>query len=306
MRDRLKLALLALSRRVDFRGKTRLLDLLAVGPNNANLAPAGFNRLACRDGIIIEARNNRDIMFRELMVNGWYQDEVLTALRHLLRPGDVFWDIGANYGFVSIFVERAFDGHVRTVSFEPSPFVLTDLRRNLELNECRHVEVQPICLSDRLGVVKFYASAENSWNATIVRGFAESTGEDIEVEVQSSTIDESVKHLSPPAVIKLDVEGAEPMVIRGGQEFLRAQRPAMIVEYNVDAIRGAGLTPEAYLAMFHDIGYRIHLLRRPWVGGYRWSSLYQIGSTRDLPRLCNLIVLSAEQRDRNGVGGLPH
>lgn len=291
MRTELKLGILSLARRVDFKGKARLLDLLGIGPSNKHLAPSGMDTVACRYGISIATRDNRDVMFRELLVNGHYQDDVLVALRQLLRPGAVFWDIGANYGFMSIFVDKVFEGRVRTVAFEPSPIVLPELRRNLELNRCRNVEVQPFCLSDRIGTVPFYVSKDQSWNATMIREFAESSAEDIEIEVESSTIDVCVGRLPAPDVIKLDVEGAEHLVIAGGREFLARRRPALIAEYNVEAIRDAGLTPEAYLGLLRSLGYRIHLLPRPWVGRHRWSSLRAVGEPRSLPPLCNLILL---------------
>jgi FkbM family methyltransferase len=291
MSEDLKLGILSLARRLDFRGKARLLDAVHLGPANRELAPADLSTVRCRYGIVIQASDNRDIMFRELLVNGHYQDDVLTALRHLLRPGDVFWDVGANYGFMSIFVEKAFSGQVTTISFEPSPVVLPELRRNLEINACKSVRVEPICISDRIGTVRFYVSKDHSWNATMVEAFARTHAEDIEVEVGSSTLDESVKRLPPPDVLKIDVEGAEPLVIAGGLEFLAARRPALVAEYNVRSLGDAGMSPDRYLNLFRELGYGVYMLRRPFVGRHRWSSLHPVSAPDGLPGLCNLILL---------------
>jgi FkbM family methyltransferase len=254
----------------------------------------------CIEDIEIATTCNSDIMFRELMLNGFYQDDVLVGLRHLLEPGDVFWDIGANYGFMSIYVDRVFDGAVKTVAFEPNPVVLGELRENLRRNQCRNVAIEEVCLSDRAGETSFYTSSDHSWNATLIRDFAEINAENIEVKVETSTIDECVERLPPPSVIKLDVEGAEYLVAKGGRGFLASKHPPIIVEYNTVAIEQAGLTPEEYLGFFRELGYEIYALKRPPFGFHRWSSLHRAERPSRLRNLCNLILLDA--LDPRGAG----
>jgi FkbM family methyltransferase len=232
-------------------------------------------------------------MFRELFVNGLYQSDVLVALRNLLRPGGVFWDIGANYGLMSLYVDRHFAGQVRTIAFEPSPAVLDVLRRNVAANACRNLRIEPICLSDRSGSTVFFTSPDNSWNATLIESFAESSGETARIEVTASTIDECVQRLPVPTAIKIDVEGAEPLVIRGGESFLRKSNVPIVAEYNVQAIRDFGWTPEQYLDLYRDLDYRPHYIPRPSVGLYRWRDLRAVGSPDELPPLCNLVLMKA-------------
>jgi FkbM family methyltransferase len=287
---RLKLWLLALSRKLHFRGKARLLDLVGLGPSHRDVVPEGIDSVRCIEGIVVHTSRPTDIMFRELFVNGLYQSDVLVALRNLLRPGGVFWDIGANYGLMSLYVDRHFRGAVRSVAFEPSPMVLTELRRNVEANDCRSVQIEPICLSDRPGTVTFYTSPDNSWNATLIKQFAESSREADSIEVEASTLDECVKRLPPPDVIKLDVEGAEPLVIAGGETFLRGASAAIVAEYNELAIRDFGWTPERYLDLYRDLGYRIQRIPRRSVGLHRWSDLIGVRGPDELPGLCNLVL----------------
>lgn len=289
---------LAVSRKIQFLGKARFLDLLGWGPGNKDLVPQNVNSVECIDGIVIQTSCNNDVMFRELYVNGSYQDDVLVSLRSLLRPGDVLWDIGANYGFMSIYIDRYFSGNVDIFAFEPNPVVLMELERNLELNRCLNVTVESICLADRVGTADFYISKDHSWNATMIPEFAKKHAEDTKIEVAVSTIDECVKRLPPPNVIKLDVEGAEHLVVKGGEHFLRDGETSIVAEYNVDAIRDSGLTPGAYLDIFRDLGYRMHLLRRPIFGSYRWKSLHRVEDESQLPPLCNLILTKEGGSDR--------
>jgi FkbM family methyltransferase len=284
---------LSLSRKVQFMGKARLLDLFGLGPSNRDLVPANVNSVECLENIVIQTSRNSDIMFRELYVNGSYQGDVLIALRNLLRGGKVLWDVGANYGLMSIYAACHFRGQVQVIAFEPSPIVLKELRNNLELNRCENVTVEPICLGDRDGTVPFFVSEDQSWNATMIPQFAQSHAENLKIEVPCSTIALCVERLPPPDVIKLDVEGAEHLVVRGGRRFLADAKTSMIVEYNVHAIRDAGLTPRGYLDLFRDLGYTIHAMKRPVVGPFRWETLQKIQHERTLPVLCNLIMLKS-------------
>ena len=219
MLESLKLGILATSRKLQFRGKGRLLELMSLGPSNEHLIPEHIDYVECIEGIKIYTSCNRDIMFRELFVNGFYQDDVLAALCHLLRPGDVFWDVGANYGFMSIYVDHMFAGTIKTVAFEPNPIVVKELQRNLSANNCKGVHIEQSCLSDRVGEATFYLSETHSWNATLLENFASMHNENIVIKVQSSTIDAYIQTASPPSVIKIDVEGAEHLVIQGGRDF---------------------------------------------------------------------------------------
>lgn len=294
MMTQLNQAILALSRRIQFKGKGRLLDLLGNGSGRRDVVPDGVDSAECIDGIRVESSCPQDVMFRELYVHGLYQDDVLTALRHLLRDGDVFWDIGANYGFMSIYVDRHFEGRVRTIAFEPSPIVLPELRRNLEVNGCRSVTVEQICLSDTIGSVPFYTSPDHSWNATLIKAFAHTTGEEIQIDVPSTTLDECVERMPPPSVIKLDVEGAEHLVIRGGRRYLSRHRVPIVAEYNVESIRDVALSPEQYLGLYEELGYSAHWIERPLWGRYRWKGLRRVTHVHQLPGLCNLVLLPAQ------------
>jgi FkbM family methyltransferase len=291
MLTNLKLVLLATSRRLHFRGKARLLDVFNLGVGNLQLVPPGIDSVECVEGITISTSRNTDIMFREVFVDGIYQDDVLVALANLLKPGDIFWDIGANYGLMSVYVDRHFDGRVDTVAFEPSPEVLPVLRTNIERNRCSNVAVEPICIADHEGTVAFFTSKDHSWNATMIEQFAESKNETIRIEVPCSTIDECVQRLAPPSVIKLDVEGAEHLVMAGGRRFLGGSGASIVAEYNVESIRDSGLSPEEYLQVFRDLDYKIYLLRRPYFGLHRWESLFEVHDPSDLYPLCNLIAL---------------
>ncbi len=281
--------LLRVSRRVQFRGKGRILRALGFSLDNQALVPPGIDRVRCADGITIATHDVTDVMFRELWLHGHYQDDVLVALEHLLSPGQVFWDIGANYGFMSLWVDRTFRGRVRTVAFEPAPVVARTLRENLALNRANSVVVEELCLSDREGPVTFYTASDHTWNATLIASFARRYGENDAIEVMATTMDGYARAKGRPDVIKVDVEGAEHLVIAGGETLLRDHPVSIVAEFNELALRDVGLSPERYLAIFADLGYRAFRMRPPLVGWHRWGTLHEVRDLRSLPPLCNLV-----------------
>lgn len=248
----------------------------------------------------MDLSQRQDIMTRELYLHGFYQDDVLVALRSLLEPGGVFWDIGANQGLMSVYVDRVFGGEVRSFAFEPSPPVVEILQRNLALNSCRSVEVEAYCLSNAAGSVPFYTSATNSWNATLIGDFAEEKGESEKIEVRATTLDVAVTELAPPNVIKLDVEGAETLVLEGGRQHLSTHHPPIVAEFNHESIEAAGLSHEGYLDAYRDLGYSPHILARPWWGWHRWESLHPVDAAASLPSLCNVVMLGPDHPGAKG------
>jgi FkbM family methyltransferase len=169
--------------------------------------------------------------------------------------------------------------------------VLKELENNLCFNCCEdQVVVRKICLGDTTGSVTFYGSEDHSWNATLIEAFAKHHNEGIEMTVPSVRLDDEVARTRPPTVIKLDVEGAEHLVLAGGQDFLRNADVPIVAEYNIVALREAQLSPSEYLGLYQDLGYEYYLMRRPLVGFHRWNTLYK-PRLDELPGLCNLVML---------------
>jgi hypothetical protein len=94
-------------------------------------------------------------------------------------------------------------------------------------------------------------------------------------------------------VIKLDVEGAEHLVIEGGQQYLSRHRVPIVAEYNLESIENADLTPEQYVGIYRRLGYEVHLIKRPLWGRYSWKDLHRVTDVQRLPGLCNLVLLPA-------------
>ena len=156
---------------------------------------------------------------------------------NLLRPS-VFWDIGANIGFYSWFV-RQYPSVQHVIMFEPDPtnfeLITNTIRKNSILN-CRPINV---ALSDRCGETQFLldraSGATGSLEATSQREnkyFLHHAYQMTEtMTCETATVDSFIADgLPAPSLMKIDVEGAEHLVLAGAEACLNSDKPVLLVE----------------------------------------------------------------------------
>ena len=156
-------------------------------------------------------------LFRET-----YEPELL-YLENVLHPGDVFIDAGASIGIFTVVASRLVGDAGRVLAFEPADGTIPVLHRNVQINRLGNVRIFKQALSDKEGTRELY----HVYGApTYSLG---GTGRDSELfeEVQVTTIDQAVRtaNLGPVSCIKIDVEGAEELVLRGAKETIERSRP---------------------------------------------------------------------------------
>jgi FkbM family methyltransferase len=162
--------------------------------------------------------------------SGMNEVPVQQALADLLGPGDVFVDVGANVGWFSLLAARLVGetGHVYAI--EPVAMNVKAIVANVRRNRLRNVTVLDLAASDSDGTTVLTLT-RHPGGAVIASANTppDATGE---TTVRTATIDSLVSdgHLLPPALLKIDVEGAEEAVVRGMTATLHDHRPTLIVE----------------------------------------------------------------------------
>ena len=151
-------------------------------------------------------------------VTGTFERERLTAMESLARRGDVFWDVGAHQGYLTLAASRWVGSAGRVVSFEPSGASRPILERHVRWNKLDNVGVLPFAVSDTDGTAQFGGSG-GSVSFRLGRG---------DESVTTRTIRSLIENDSQPAptILKLDVERSEAAILRGGIEYLS---PDMLV-----------------------------------------------------------------------------
>lgn len=177
-----------------------------------------------------------------------WEADVLRYLGSVVRPGMVTVDVGANIGFLTVMLAKLVGPAGRVHAFEPWPGSVEFMRANLWRHGCTNVTVHAAAVLDKPGRVCFRRDAEGDSGGHVVLDGG--TGD---LEVDAVTIADAVPEQRVD-VMKIDVEGAEPLVLTGAASLL-ARSPAVIA---VVEFRGGahldGSSPEAVLEHYLSLG----------------------------------------------------
>ncbi|MFH1226418.1 MAG: FkbM family methyltransferase [Planctomycetota bacterium] len=183
---------------------------------------------------------------------GLIEPEQTAALAESLKKGMTFFDVGANVGYYSLLGSRLVGPQGKVVAFEPALQNLDYLYRHTVLNKAGNVTIMSAACADGLSMAIFSAG-ENSATGHL----AAEPGPGQKTPVLTVALDEVAQRLAVwPAVIKIDVEGAELSVLRGARGVLDQARPKIFL-----STHSAGLR-EAYLAYLKEHGYAYEILSR--------------------------------------------
>jgi FkbM family methyltransferase len=190
-----------------------------------------------------------------LIVRGTLEPPVQEALRRLLAPGDVFYDIGANVGFFTLVGARLVGPTGRVVAFEPVPWCARAVARNIELNGFGHAQIRAQAVGDADGSARLLVVGEASWSHLESTGRHADVREEIDVAVVALDSLVAAGTIPPPDVVKIDTEGAELQAIEGARETIARHRPAIVCELHD--------TNGAFVALMDELGYRTTNLDGP-------------------------------------------
>jgi len=243
----------------------------------ANVVVRACRRAAGREAMVAVRRQGlnwrldlSETIDFSIYLAGNFQSEAVAALVGLVREGDTLLDIGANVGAMALPAARAVGTRGRVVCFEPTVFGVEKLRTNLALNPdlVGRVDVRQVQLVDRAAAA-MPAALYARWpmghaegRHTGHHGVAESCAGAVAMTLDDSC---AALGLSRIAVIKLDVDGNECGVLRGGRGVLAASRPTMIVELQPNAFGPREPDRfEDFIDILRGAGYRLRdLSRRP-------------------------------------------
>jgi FkbM family methyltransferase len=163
---------------------------------------------------------------------------------------DLFLDIGTNYG--ETLVSSPLFSKVRRVGFEPNPTLIPYLEKTLRMNDdLEDIEIVNKAVSSVAGeTIEFYVSRKWSGKSSAVSGVG--AGKTDKIEVETTTIDEQISLTGPVTflLIKLDVEGYEPAVIRGAQKTHQTVSNILyLMEFDARFIRKGGEDPRAFFTV---------------------------------------------------------
>jgi FkbM family methyltransferase len=191
--------------------------------------------------------------YMEWLIYFGIEVEPREPLLRLARSGDVVIDVGANVGEVALLLAHRVGASGRVLAFEPHPAIHERARRNLELNRLGQLELVRRGLGAEPGHATLAIPVSSNRGGTRISA----AGEGLEIEI--TTIDRFVAERALPRVdlIKIDVEGFEHHVLRGGRATLERHHPRLFVEVDDDNLRAQGTSARELVGLVEELGYRI-------------------------------------------------
>lgn len=188
-----------------------------------------------------------------------YEPETFRFFRERLKGGNVVIDIGAHIGLFSVVAGRLVGAPGRVFAFEPTPSTRDVLERTVQLNGLEdRIEVRGEAVARASGTATFFDTGDPGSNANSL--VASTDRHRHELQVGTTSLDDFVKARSIDVdFIKVDAEGNELDVLRGGEKFLREQRPAIALALHPNALRAAGGSLEDIWVVLEELAMHVSL-----------------------------------------------
>jgi len=173
---------------------------------------------------------NLDPRFEMDYASGKYERQVEQKLSELLRPGAVFYDVGAHIGVLSLVAARLVGTQGIVFAFEADPANAARVEEHSQRNGLIQIRIVPSAVWSTGGRLRFErASTQSSLNQGAVATERTETTVNT-VDVDAIALDDFSCRHAPPDLIKIDVEGAEGAVLRGCEQIFATKRPVLICE----------------------------------------------------------------------------
>jgi FkbM family methyltransferase len=194
-----------------------------------------------------------------ILSTGTWEPESWREIREHLHSGDTFVDVGAHIGIYSLRAASIVGPGGHVIAVEPNPETLQELRTNIDASGATGViSVLPVACSDAEATLKLFAAPRsNTGESSLSQANASQNGQATAYSVRALPLDVIIRNtgVSRVDVVKIDVEGAEYLVLKGAAETLRRYRPLVIVELAEKGLRAMGTSSAEITSLLRSYGY---------------------------------------------------
>lgn len=276
-------------------GKWRLSQLALKCLDSRLLEP-----VATFEGSLHMKIDPQDYIQRFVFATGVWEQQTTDLLRCLLKPGDVFVDVGSHVGYFAMLAARLVEPEGTVHAFEPVPSLFSQLGENVTANGLDNILLNDSACWSSDGPITIYESNHaNSGKSSAYNDNADSrAGKSIEShEVEGVTLDTYLERVGTSSVnlIKIDVEGGEKAVLAGARETLARHRPVIIMEVVPDLVSKDDTPPLQFIKDLVEDTYDCRILdwsgppEAPGAIDEGWGNVILIprGDLSDSPHLRN-------------------
>jgi FkbM family methyltransferase len=197
----------------------------------------------------------RDWVQSHIFVFNAYEKAESDFILSLLSNQDTFIDIGANVGYYSMLASKKITKG-KIYSFEPEINNYQRLKDNIKLNGALNITAVHKACSDQNGMVVLSVAKDDNKGLNSI--FLSDEYKSHTQEIEAVTLDSFVKsnNISNISLIKMDVEGAEFIALKGMKEVLTNLKPALVVEIVKNNLEAAGTSVEEFYTYLYRLGYK--------------------------------------------------
>lgn len=277
-------------------------------------------RLRSEDSIIADPVRDA-VIARRFLLDGTYEEGLIESLGQFLKPGDTMFDVGSCYGHVALACATIVGKQGKVIAVEPNPNMAPAIRKAAARNSKTQVQVAQSALGNTIGEVTLKVVPSNVGGSRLgVAGISESDAElnaimkkltvvslkakdlgrpvkpDAQsiafetVRVNMRTLDDLCKEHGLPNLIKIDIEGAELLCLRGATQLLSGgfgPKPVIAMEYS-NLFPTFGGERESAFRLLADAGYVAHRMKG---GKVRGGDLIEIPDAENAPQHDDLFFI---------------
>lgn len=225
-----------------------------------SLLPFAAVRVKVEPGITMML-DPADQVSHAILVDGVWEPDSWAVVEKHLPVGGTFVDIGAHIGYYSLKAAKAVGSQGHVIAVEPNPETIQELRENIRLSAA-NIAVYPVACSDSEAILEFFAAPRrNTGESSLSRKNAEQQGTArASYRVRAMPLDAIIQESGLPQVdvVKIDVEGAELLVLKGAKQTLSRCSPMLIVEVVDDQLRSMGTSAAELKEYLRSLGYMPH------------------------------------------------
>ena len=239
-------------------------------------------------GFPLEINPTTSVVDLSIALNGAYERGTLDYMSKILKLGDVFVDVGAHIGLMTIHGSRLVGEEGRVIALEADPETFKRLRKNINLNSAKGVEAYNVAAGRIKGNEYIFELPEEAGAHALFRNDPNVVKTDKQVAIKP--LDELLDR--PPTLVKIDVEGWELEVLKGMKGILERDAPIVIVECTDCHAYKGGTKQDIYRLLVEGNGYRAY---RQEKGKGDGGDLIEITAAHELPSHDNVIFVKGEQ-----------
>jgi FkbM family methyltransferase len=199
---------------------------------------------------------------------GYYSRDIVLLMNRILQPRMVVLDVGANIGEITMAAAQRVGSNGHVYSFEPMTPLYSRLTEHLGMNGMNQVTPIAKGLSDRIGTATIFSAEAPFEDGTRHDGlgtlYPTASRSVAAGDIELTTLDEfcSSSNITRIDLVKIDVEGAELAVLKGGLTSIARFQPFLIVEVQTETAQDAGYKSEDIISLLKSMGYTFFVIGR--------------------------------------------